>query len=486
MSTDRYYLDEKELFENLISKNYLPNIFGKEKNTEWKLGEGIELIIRPQCNQKCKYCYITQHGDKIYPREKRVSNEVILKNIAMILDWLIDNKVYVCKYELYAGDLFADKLYYKILDLFIEAWSKIPKKIREQNRAKWVTPIILMPTNGYFFRFEEHRNLIREYDKKMSDIGLILGISWSTDGLYAVDSREDAANEGMMTQDDYDIIFPFIKEMRFGIHPMIAPENIKNSIKNFDWWVEMYEKYDLKSILNNGDPYPCALEVRNHYWTDEDIKEFTKLIRHVWDVKMKMNDNSAEKMARHLLKGDGENGSMKRLTFYDFACLHKASKHEEDILSCSVSDLLRINVADMSFPICHRVTYPEFNGGTFEIKDNKIVGLIPTDGLSGYMQIRLLSPKFYVQCTTCDYRDFCIKGCFGAQYEYSGEILQPIASVCKLEQAKINTLLELYNNYGILFEGQKNDLMTPDFEQVVTYLSNKEGVLNNGRTTNDH
>jgi sulfatase maturation enzyme AslB (radical SAM superfamily) len=59
MNNDRYYLDEKELFESLISKNYLPNIFGKEKNTEWKLGEGIELIIRPQCNQKCKYCYLT-------------------------------------------------------------------------------------------------------------------------------------------------------------------------------------------------------------------------------------------------------------------------------------------------------------------------------------------------------------------------------------------------------------------------------------------
>ena len=482
MTENKYFLNEKELFENLISKNYLPNIFGKEKNTEWQLGEGVELIIRPQCNQKCKYCYLTQHGDKLYPREKRASNETILKNIAMILDWLIENKVYVCRYELFAGDLFGDKLYYQILDLFIEAWSKIPKNIREQNRAKWVTPLVLMPTNGYYFRYEEHRNLLREYSEKMSDIGLILGISWSTDGLYATDAREGAISGHSMTQEDYDIIFPFIKEMGFGIHPMVSPENIKNSIKNFDWWVQMYEKYDLKSITSNQDPYPCALEVRNHYWTDDDIYEFTKLIRHIWDVKLKMNDNSAEKMARHLLKGDGENGSMQRLQFYDMCKLHKETQHEEDALSCSLSDLLRINVADMSFPVCHRVTYPEFNGGTFEIKDNKIVGLIPTDGLSGYMQVRMLSPKFYVQCCVCDYRDFCIKGCLGAQYEYSGEILQPIESVCKLEQAKINTLLELYNNYGILIEGSKNNLMTDDFKNIITYLSAKEGVLNE-RTT---
>jgi hypothetical protein len=404
----------------------------------------------------------------------------------MILDWIIENKVYVSKYELYAGDLFGDKLYYKILDLFIEKWSAIPKKIREKNRAKWTTPLVLMPTNGYYFRFEEHRNLLREYNTKMADIGLILGISWSTDGLYAVDAREDVTSEGNMTQEDYDIIFPFIKEMGFGIHPMIAPENIKNSIKNFDWWVEMYQKYDLGSISNHGDPYPCALEVRNHYWSDEDINEFTKLIRHIWDVKMKLNNNSAEKMTYHLLSGKGEEGSLERLTFYDLACLHKASAHEEDILSCSVSDLLRINVADMSFPICHRVTYPEFNGGKFEIKDNKIVGLIPTDGLSGYMQIRLLSPKFYVQCCTCDYRDFCIKGCFGAQYEYSGEILQPIPSVCKLEKAKIDTLIELYNTYGIISEGIKKEIIPKDFEAVIKYLSAKKGVLNERRIINGY
>jgi hypothetical protein len=52
-----------------------------------------------------------------------------------------------------------------------------------------------------------------------------------------------------------------------------------------------------------------------------------------------------------------------------------------------------------------------------------------------------------------------------------------------LEKAKINTLIELYNNYGILFEGSKNDWMTSDFEAVVTYLSNKEGVYNERRAT---
>ena len=154
-NTDKYFLDEKALFETWISKNYLPNVFGTTKNTEWQLGEAVEFIVRPQCNQKCKYCYITQHGDKIYPPHTRVSNDVLLENISMILDWLIENKIYINRFELFAGDLLGDKLYYQILDRLIDAYSKVPEKIRNQNAKKWRRSVILMPTNGYYFIFSE-------------------------------------------------------------------------------------------------------------------------------------------------------------------------------------------------------------------------------------------------------------------------------------------------------------------------------------------
>lgn len=478
---NKYYLDEKKLLENWISKNYLPGIFNEQKNTEWQLGEGVQFIVRPQCNQQCKYCYITQHGDKLYPKETRVSNDILLKNIKMVLEWEIENKVFVPYYELFAGDLFGDKLYYQILDVFIEVHNSI-KQQHMLNVQRWKRPLILMPTNGYFFRFKEHRDLIRQYSKKMFDNGLELGISWSTDGLYASDARENISNSNNMTQQNYDEIFEFVKEMHFGMHPMISSESIKNSIKNFDWWMEMYKKHQLNTISNGANSYPLGLEVRNYYWTDEEINEFVKLIRHIWDVKMKLNHDSTEEMAYHLFIGDGKNNTLRKPDNYDLTILHKASLIEEDDLSCNMACLFRINVADMSLPVCHRVTYKEFNGGHFEIKNDKIVGLIPSDGLSGYMQIKLLSPKFYPKCCVCDYRDFCIKGCLGSQYEYSGEILQPIPTVCKLEQAKINTLLELYNTYGIIDIAIKNQYISNDFVQVFIYLSKKIGVFNERRT----
>ena len=228
---DKFYLDEKNLLENFISKKYLPNIFSKQKNLDWELGEGIQLIIRPQCNQKCKYCYITNYGDKLYPVETRISNDEILKNIKI-------NKVFIPQYEIFAGDLFADKLYYKILDTFLEVFAPISKK-HLANVQRWKMPVILTPVNGWFFKYEEHRNLIREYKQKLHDTGFALAMSWSTDGLYAAEARENAIDQGHMTQEDYDIIFPFIKEMNFGIHAMISAETIKNSIKNYDWWIEM-------------------------------------------------------------------------------------------------------------------------------------------------------------------------------------------------------------------------------------------------------
>lgn len=482
---DKYYLDEKKLLETWISKNYLPNIFSDVKNQKWQLGEGIELIIKPQCNQKCKYCYITQYGDKIYPLNERISNEEILKRIKIILEWIIENKIFIPRYELFAGDILGDKLYYKILDVFLEAYKNVEQK-QIYNSQKWQRTLILLPTNGYYFRFEEHQNLIRNYSKQFYDLGFDLGFSWSTDGLYAADSRENVLENSSITQADYDKIFPFMKEMKFGIHSVIAPESIKNSIKNFDWWVEMFEKYQLDTLFKQNDKFPYYLEARNSYWTDEDINEFTKLIRHIWKKKMEWNNNDKIKMAYHCFVGDGKDNTLKRLTNYDFSSLHKASLMEEDNLSCNMSSLFRINLSNMSLPICHRVTYKEVNGGNFEIKDNKIIGLIPSDGLSGYMQIKLLSPKFYPKCCVCDYRDFCIKGCLGSQYEYSGEILQPIPSVCKLEQAKINTLIELYNTDGILDEAIKNHYISKDFEQVIIYLSKKIGVYNESRTNNNN
>ena len=54
--------------------------------------EGIELIVRPQCNQKCEYCYIYKHGDDLYPVEERISDDEILNHLDSFLDYVFNKR----------------------------------------------------------------------------------------------------------------------------------------------------------------------------------------------------------------------------------------------------------------------------------------------------------------------------------------------------------------------------------------------------------
>jgi sulfatase maturation enzyme AslB (radical SAM superfamily) len=75
-----YFLEEKEIIEcylesDLFNKKrsfqFLNDRFSSnsEEFSDNFLLTGIELIVRPQCNQKCEYCYITRYGNNLYPEE---------------------------------------------------------------------------------------------------------------------------------------------------------------------------------------------------------------------------------------------------------------------------------------------------------------------------------------------------------------------------------------------------------------------------------
>ena len=63
--------EDKEMLKTFLN-NYL--FKNKIKNKLVASNADVELIIRPECNQKCSYCYITKYGNELYPPEKRVDN----------------------------------------------------------------------------------------------------------------------------------------------------------------------------------------------------------------------------------------------------------------------------------------------------------------------------------------------------------------------------------------------------------------------------
>ena len=71
-----FYL-ESDLFREDHSFDFLNNTMKNPDgifNTQNHLLEGIEIIVRPECNQKCEYCYIGRYGHDLYPVTERVNN----------------------------------------------------------------------------------------------------------------------------------------------------------------------------------------------------------------------------------------------------------------------------------------------------------------------------------------------------------------------------------------------------------------------------
>ena len=458
---DQYLKNEKDLLKNYIHDYYYPS---DKDNPLWVRASPTELVIRPECNQNCSYCYITQHGKELYPLEKRVDTETTLKHIDAFLKYIFDNKLFVRRWELFAGDLFYDHLIYKIFDLFYKYYAPVADELFEQFHD---IVEIVTPTNGFFFQYEEHQKKLEEYTDRFEKIHVILGFSLSTDGLYAVDSREKSKDAD---QAYFDKIFTFTSKMMYGYHPMISPENVHNACKNIDWWVEMYEKHNLDKSPNHRHPYPAMLEVRNDYWTDEQLKDYSTYLKHLWDICLKLNKDSFKNMARYLFVGDGKDGSLPSSGDYDpLKIMYMDEKDSRHLLGCTMQELIRINVADLSLCTCHRLTYPQFTGGKYILNENNEIVDLEPQAVTAWISLRAGSPAYYPKCENCEYNPVCMKGCLGSQYEYSGEIYYPIPKVCELEKTKINTMLELYYNGGIIATAIRENMIQRDSE-MANYL----------------
>jgi hypothetical protein len=44
----------------------------------------------------------------------------------------------------------------------------------------------------------------------------------------------------------------------------------------------------------------------------------------------------------------------------------------------------------------------------------------------------------------------CLRGCYGAQYEYGEEIFMPVPGVCKMLKTKYDFLIRKYDELGVI------------------------------------
>lgn len=444
------------------------NIFKKNFTT-------IELIIKPDCNQNCKYCYLTKFGDKIYPKELRVSNEITLKNIKLFLNYLIEKKTYVPRWELFAGDMFYDNLFFDIADLFLNYYKNIKKlypnfynNTQHSKNNKFLDfGFISFPCNCSFVEDEEKRKKFELYYELFKNEGIGVNISWSTDGPYGNIREENKI--------DYEMMFSFIEKYHFGMHPMISYETIDYAIDNYKWWTEQFEKHNFNP--HRKDRYPGMLEVRNEGWTQEHIKKYLELLDYIVEDRFKCCYKIISDFAISLFASENFLEEYKTNNIYAYGPpaldpikLYNSSK-SFNCMPCTMGGILCLNCADLSFVPCHRLAYPQFKGAKFEIKNNKIIGIKALEGIYCYFNQILENVHMKPVCVSCKNKYFCMKGCNGAQFEAFGDPLLPIPEVCNLLDSKINFLVKKYHDLGLFHFLFRNANMKPNPDSNLILLN---------------
>ena len=474
-----YKLDEKEIFDFILNQStFNESAFsfdilsdGRDRIdfNNFSVINMVELIVRPECNQKCEYCYITQYGKELYPLSERLSKEQILHNIKLILEWVFNTKnLYINHWELFAGDLFYDDLYFDIIDIFAEF---LRDKIDHYPYVfKKYPGLILTPSNFSFIRSPDKKERLEQYIKDFKkEFNWELGFSISTDGKYGIDTREQIP----LSDDYFDALFQWsFNHPAHGFHSIISACNIDNGIKNYQWWKEQCEKWFSGTNKEEFSWLPYWLLARQDEWTRESIDKVLQLLDYMIIDRYHMCGDDIDKFAIHIF-GDEELNRKNHLPstaiISDLIHFNIKNAREMSHLQCSVNSCTAINVSNLTFPPCHRLAYELFQGGKFIVKDDKIIDIEPFN-VTTYLMTKMAKADTFPLCSECEHNMICDKGCLGAQFESSGELFLPIESVCHLIKEQNYFLLWKYYNMGVINSAIQQNLLSEETQMVFSQL----------------
>lgn len=385
----------------------------------------IELYITSDCDLKCTYCYLQKQQDKLYPKEFR-DMSTILGNLEKFLDWYDENGIYA-QLNIFSGEFLAlGENTFKILDMLYDHAS-----FRENSKIEMIS----IPSNMSFIQDEKRTAKIEAYFDKFIKIGVKVHISASIDGkILEQDNRPFKLTQDNRDDVYYERVFKFLKKYNGGCHPMVSSHGIEKWIENYNWFTEMTKKH-----LNNQSI--MMLEVRDDDWTDEAIMHYLHFLDHVIEKDFREKHNSD---LNHFAKRIIEDHQ----TSYDNIALNYRDGGGSDRIGCMIQGALYVRLGDLSLVPCHRLSYSGFEYGKFEIKDDKIVDLLP--GNIGLMTtIYALKSSSFPGCEKCEIKELCSKGCLGSQYEIHKDPFLPNKSVCKLYKAKFAFLFKKYEAMGV-------------------------------------
>ena len=455
--------------KNVYFNKFLDDLFFKD----WKIPKeerdrrrfyysSLELIITPDCNLACTYCYLRKQGHNLYPKDIRNYDDIV-NNTRMLIDWLIDNEMVPGSIDLFSGSVFSQRVGWEVLEIIYDKYKKAPERLRPEH--------IMVPTNFTFILDDEITKRVSKTISDFEELGIKFHLSASVEGKYMEQNRPFKRNlklgdnlgehlyipESVEPRDDeyYDKVFKFCKEHKCGMHPMVYSKDIDLWKKNFEWFQEMFKKHNL--------PFNSAmlLEVRDDDWSTEQVLDLVDFIEY---AVMYVYENVLNKDKDKLIDIQLKNSLVR--VIYD-------SCFGENILAgitCALQQSIYVRLGDMHLVPCHRTSYKGLEFGKFITDGEKVTGL---EGLNVELMTQILTfdHRSLPMCTSCVIKEVCKQTCLGSNLESTGELFSPAPSVCRLSHGVIYGSFRVAEKLGIL-----EDLMeriNPNLESTYWLLKNK-------------
>lgn len=454
-----YEQEQDKLLNTLLQKRFF-NFWENDElfldNTALSNSSCVELFITPFCNQSCSYCYLVKYSE-LYPRG--ISNDTILKNLKIFLNWISENHYHLPDIDLFSGEIWHTDLGFQILQTIYDYCKE--KKIKLDQ--------IMIPTNGTFLSLNDTFYKMQNYIDDFKAIGIKLCISLSIDGKIIEDKMRPRNNGDIKRDSFYERAFAFAKHNEFSFHPMVSAQSVENWIENYKWWKKKCNEYG----LNIYDI--MMLEVRNDDWTDYNISYYNAFMSYL--LEDFISDCSSIDEAIQCLFNLSPS-IKKSIDLSNSNYLPYSISRGNNYPSCTIATHLCVRLGDLAICPCHRTSYEKNIYGYFQVDNDKIINIKANNP---YTAMRILfgnniscSPK----CDSCDFSKVCLHGCFGAQMEHNKDLFMPIPCVCKFFKSKFINLVKEYKRLGILDALQKYDnLQCPQYLMAHSVLNFCQRIL---------
>jgi len=186
-----------------------------------------------------------------------------------------------------------------------------------------------------------------------------------------------------------------------------------------------------------------------------------EFIEYMVEDRLKLCDNNIITFTKNLFKIDNKTGP----AVLDPIAINFFSSDTK--VGCDLGRSICIQCNNLTLVPCHRLTYPFFQGGKFIVENDHIVGVEALEGLDGYFNLTLKNNILSPVCCFCIYKNVCLKGCCGAQFEALGEVNLPIPEICHLYKTKNNFLIKKYNELGVFKEAINHGWISQEFIKVI-------------------